>query len=43
MPPQPAPAFDRAMADRYDERNRGLAPISEALQVLAGLALARAP
>tara|TARA_B100002003_G_scaffold212114_1_gene208973 strand:+ start:33 stop:719 length:687 start_codon:yes stop_codon:yes gene_type:complete len=43
MPPQPAPAFDRAMADRYDERNRGLAPISEALHFLAGLALARAP
>ncbi|MDF2232345.1 methyltransferase domain-containing protein [Albimonas sp. CAU 1670] len=43
MTSEPRPAFDRSMAERYDERNRPLAPISQALHFLSGLALAGAP
>ncbi|SFI62307.1 class I SAM-dependent methyltransferase [Albimonas pacifica] len=38
-----APAFDRSLAERYDARNRPLAPISQALHFLSGLALVGAP
>ena len=40
MTSEPRPAFDRSMAERYDDRNRPLAPISQALHFLSGLALA---
>lgn len=39
----PQVAFDRSMADRYDERNRGLAPISDNLHFLIRLALEDLP